>query len=131
MRPESGLHSISAADVGAVLRELEGLSWHVYVLPEGITDKRSFFEAVRSTMPLDPTVHGEEKWDAISDSLWSGLDALDAHKIAIIWPDSGTMAEQAPDDFNIARAILADITDSLADTEATVGRPKEVMAVLA
>lgn len=131
MKPERGLHYMTIVDIDATRRELEASGWRVLVLPEGITDRRSFFDGVRSRIPLDPPVLGDRKWDALSDSLWSGLDSLDADRIAIIWPESRTMAELAPDDFDIARTILADVTASLADAEATAGEPKEVTAMLA
>jgi hypothetical protein len=45
-----------------------------------------FFEAMKALLPLDPPLVGNRSWDALSDSLWSGLDQLAADNIAIVWP---------------------------------------------
>jgi hypothetical protein len=127
---ETGLHHMPAADVDGIRRELEASGWRVFVLPEPMTDRRGFFDGVRRTIPLDPPVLSDEKWDALSDSLWSGLDGLDAERIAVIWPASMTMAELAPEDFDIAQQMLADIGGSLADGEATAGEPTQLVVVL-
>jgi hypothetical protein len=130
MKPKRGLYRAPIPDIDATHDELQALGWRVFVLPKGITDRRSFFEAVRSSLPLDPPVLGDQKWDALSDSLWSGLDRLETDRIALIWPASTTMAEAAPDEFEIARVILENIAGSLGDPEDTAGKPKQFMALL-
>ena len=130
MEPKRGLHHMPEADVEATRRRLEASGWRVFVLPERMTDRRAFFDGVRSTIPLDPPVLSDEKWDALSDSLWSGLDGLDADRVAVIWPGSMTMAELAPQDFQVAQEILADIAGSLADSETTGAEPTQVIVVL-
>jgi hypothetical protein len=130
VRLQAGVLDLPGANADALRRELEGSDWRVFILPRGITDRASFFDAVRETFPLDPSLVGDRVWDALSDSLWSGLDSLDDARISIIWPDSATMARKAPDEFEVAREILARITASLADPVATVGRSKQVAVVI-
>lgn len=94
------------------------------------TDQRvgreAFFDAVRSTLPLDPPLISSRSWDALSDSLWEGIRSLDANRVVILWPDSPLFSERAPHEFDIATSVLADVARSLADPEATRGRPVEV-----
>lgn len=130
MEPESGIHHMPRADVESTRRDLEGLGWLVFVLPEGMIDGRALFEGVRSTIPLDPPVLSDDNWNALSDSLWSGIDGLDADCVALIWPESGTMAELAAEDFGIAKELLADLASSLADSDATGGEPTNLMVIL-
>jgi hypothetical protein len=130
MVPQSGLQLALGEDLDDRCSDFEASGWRVFVLPHGISDRASFFGGVRTACPLDPPLIGDRVWDALSDSLWSGLDAVDDGKIAIIWPDSTLMARLAPEEFSIAQDILADITESLADNKATVGHPKQVAVLL-
>ena len=63
-------------------RRQEG--WRIFRLPSNIWTKASFFNAVRRTLPLDPPLHSNRVWDALSDSFWSGLDELDDERIVIV-----------------------------------------------
>jgi len=107
----------------------EGIS--AYVLSgTGITDRESLFEAVRMSLPLDPPLVGSKSWDAMSDSLWSGLDALTSGRIIIIWTNSSAMEQLAPRDFELALKVFEDVAQSLADPVATNGEPKEVRVLV-
>jgi len=130
MLPDQGIHHIPAFDVDRNARELVHNGWRVFVLPGGINDKKKLFDAIRSALPLDPPVFGDRSWEALSDSLWGGLDSLNAKKIAIIWPASEEMAMTQPEEFKIASSILSDLTKSLADADATIGDVKQILVVL-
>lgn len=106
---------------------LEG--WRVFDLPKGISSKTAFFDGVRSTLPLDPPVQGNQSWDALADSLWSGLDSLTDDMILIVWPDSLEMAKLAPVDANIAKTILAELPSSLGSEEVTGGDGKKLAVI--
>ena len=131
MIPNRGLHTIPGFDVCERTRELAARSWQVFILPSSIKDTKSFFDGIRAVVPLDPPVLSDDNWDALSDSLWGGLDRLDAEKIAIVWPGSAQMANAQPEAFGIARSILSSLTNSLADPDATLGNEKQVLVVLA
>jgi Barstar (barnase inhibitor) len=131
MIQEQGLQRIADFDVETGVRELINRGYRVFLLPNNIKDKRAFFEGIRRTLPLDPPVVSDRSWDALSDSVWGGLHSLDAGSIAIIWPGSAEMAEAQPKDFKIAKSILSDLTESLADAQLTVGNTKQVVVVLA
>src|SRR5208282_6398864 len=69
-----GLTRTGALDAEATRRQAEQSGYTTFMLPEkGIVDRVSFFEAVRTTLPLDPPLVGSRSWDALSDSLWEGL----------------------------------------------------------
>jgi hypothetical protein len=127
MEIRRGLQRTGALDVERLRREAEGAGYATFVLPErGIVDRASFFDAVRATFPLDPPLLGSGNWDALSDSLWEGLCTHEARSIAILWPGARAMASSAPDDFEIALNVLADVAGSLADPQATCDHPKAV-----
>lgn len=125
-----GLHRVSGSDVEQSRRELADAGWRVFVLPEGISDRTTFFLGVRAVLPLDPPLVGNDHWDALSDSLWSGLHDLADKRIAIIWP-AALMASRNAESFEIATRVLADVSEALADPEATVGNVKELSVVIA
>jgi hypothetical protein len=126
-----GVHDLTGSDVATLAGELREAGRKVFILPLGIADRESFFRGVRQAVPLDPPVLSDSNWDALSDSIWNGLDSLDESRVAIVWPESQTMAQVAPDDYVVAQEILANITKSLASAKATVGRPKDVIVCLA
>ena len=101
--------------------------WLVYCLPSGIGDQESFFEAVKAVIPLDPPLIGNRSWDALSDSLWGGLDGIDTKRIAIVWPQVDLAA---PYELEIALSIFEELIYSLGDAEATNGSPKEVCVLI-
>jgi hypothetical protein len=103
------------ADLESVRRELEEEGWLVFALPEGMTDGWAFIRGVKSKVPLNPPLVSDDNWNALSDSLFSGIEDLAAERVALIWPGSTTMAELAPDDFAIAQEILEDNAALLAD----------------
>jgi len=129
--PKQGLHQIENFDHEAGARELADRGYRVFLLPCGIRDKHTFFEGIREVLPLDPPVLSDYSWDALSDSLFTGLDGIDAGGIAIIWPGSAEMAKAQPEDFEIAKSIWSDLTDLLADIKKTVGNVKHVVVILA
>lgn len=101
------------------------------MLPLGIRTKTAFFDAIKATLPLDPPIVGSQSWDALSDSIWNGLDNSTAQQLAIIWPGSDEMARTECEEFEQATSVLSDISDLLADPEATVGQTKALVVLLA
>lgn len=129
LRP--GLSRVAALDVEATRRQASEAGYTTFVLPAGgVVDRASFFDAIRTTLPLDPPVVGSRSWDALSDSLWEGLHALSDRRIAILWPNARTMARKSSADFETALDILTDVVTLLGDPRATVGKPKEVALVV-
>lgn len=130
VRPEPGLQFAPNIDVNDACRELEALGWRVIVLPRGMSDRKSFFDGIRSAAPLDPQLVGDRVWDALDDSLWGGLLDLEEKNVAMFWPDAGVMEKSAPADFAIARDILSKLPESLSNPQLTLGNPKQVAVVL-
>ena len=122
-----GLLRIETLDVEATRHQAEMAGYVTFVLPaEGIVDRASFFDAIRATLPLDPPLIGSRSWDALSDSLWEGLQTHAAKRIAILWPNTRTLADSSLSDFETALSVLVDVASSLADPQITCDNPKEV-----
>jgi len=131
MELQPGLIQTKALDVEATRHQAEQIGYNTFVLPaDGIIDRISFFNAIRTTLPLDPPLIGSRSWDAMSDSLWEGLYTLPDIHIAIIWPNARVMASMAPSDFEIALNVLKDITILLADPHTTNGKPKRITVIV-
>lgn len=126
-----GLFRTRSLEVEPTRRLAEQAGYTTFVLPtEGIVDRASFFDAVRTTFPLDPPLLGSHSWDAMSDSLWEGLYTHEARRIAILWPNARVLADSAPSDFEMALNVLTDVASLLADPRATVDKPKEVTVLV-
>lgn len=63
-------------------------------------------ELGRQFVPLDPAISGRVNWDALADSLWSGLDGLAPGSIAIVWRGAERLQHAEPRAFAIASDIL-------------------------
>ncbi|AJC52623.1 barstar family protein [Streptomyces sp. 769] len=129
---DRGFHEVSSADVPGILDEAARQGVPVFTLSTaGRTDKEAFFKAVRETLPLDPPLGTFRKvWDALSDSLWGGLDELKSPRVVIVWPDARPVAG-AEGDFWIALDILRNVAESLAEVRYTGGRPTQVSVYVA
>lgn len=106
-------------------RRQEG--WRIFRLPSNIWTRAGFFKAVRRTLPLDPPLHSNTSWDALSDSLLSGLDELNDERIVIVWPNSWVLAICNPWAYGIACDVLSTASAHSADAELTSGTVKDVL----
>jgi hypothetical protein len=123
----TAINRIASLNVPTMLTQLVETGFKAFVLPgHGVEDRASFFEAIRSSIPLDPPLASSNSWDALSDSLWQGLYCHPAKRIAILWPNADAMATSSASEFSIALAILEDVAISLSDVSLTRGSPKEV-----
>ncbi len=127
-----GVRVVSAEDIPLICEQAAREGVPVFTLSTaGRTDKDSFFEAVRRTLPLDPPLRsGSQVWDALSDSLWGGLDDLEASRVVIVWPDA-RLRRSTRGDAGIALDILRDVAETLADVRYTAGRPTQVAVYVA
>lgn len=128
---KSGLQFVSSVDVELIRRAADEAGFTTFVLPgTSIYDHTSFFDAVRATLPLDPSLVGSHSWDALSDSLWEGLHCHADRQIAILWPGAATLAVANPSTFEMAVEVLANVAQLLADPAATCDHPKEVAIIV-
>ncbi|MFJ4341320.1 hypothetical protein [Streptomyces sp. NPDC088915] len=70
-------------------------------------------------------------WDALDDSLRSGLHALDALHVVVLRPDTGRPVARADGDHAIALDVLRDLPVSLADPRYDAGRRTELSVYVA
>lgn len=124
-----GFFSVDELTVEKVMLAAHTDGKRVFCFPSHIASKDQFFDGIRATFPLDPPLHGHHGWDALADSLWSGLDGLQEQDIVIVWRDSRYMQMQAVEDFAIALDILHDLPGTLADVALTAGQPKQLLVL--
>jgi hypothetical protein len=120
---------MSVLEVPSAAENLNALGYRVFRLPERIASRAEFFGAMRALLPLDPPMQSDRSWDALSDSLWGGLDALPEARIALLWSDSATLKSADPDDFELAVDVLEDVCRTLADVASTP-TPKDFVVLL-
>jgi hypothetical protein len=127
----SGVHHVDQATIRSVVQQASGVRAHVTtVSASGGSGRAGIFDAIRQNLPLEPPLLSDRSWDALSDSLWAGIDSLDAQMVVIVWPN---FAEMTSNDFHMRQiviSILQDVTRTLADPVITNGRPKEVCIYL-
>jgi len=124
---ESGLVFVDRREIPFLVHNATQRGYRTYsISTAGGSGRVAFFDAVRAMQPQDPPVVSSRSWDALSDSLWSGIHSSDDENIAIIWDDSLRFSEDSPEEFNEACSMLADIAASLADPGFTAGKPKRM-----
>ena len=122
-----GIYVINPIEAKRIAEECRRDGWLVIFLSEEIASKDQFFDVIRVNCPLDPPLQSNRSWDALADSLWSGLDEVDNDKIVIFWPDSERMIAAESDTSVIATDIFADLCVSLADPSVTASRAKMLL----
>jgi hypothetical protein len=131
MKLQPGLIKVRQPDLAFYVQKAEADRVPVYMLPRtGIVDRASFFDALRATLPLDPPIQTARSWDALSDSLWGGLDRLDADQVLIVWPNAAAMIPASRMEYDQALALLADVATMLADPNLMKGKPKQVSIIV-
>ncbi|MCB9617096.1 MAG: barstar family protein [Sandaracinus sp.] len=124
----SYLKLLETSAIDARRRELESLGFATLVLPKTGVDGATFFDAARSTLPLNPPVY--DSWDALSDSLWDGLHQDPSRRIAIVWQGTSEMAPSSPTELTLAMDVLSHVAVLVGAPKATVGNPKELVVLV-
>ena len=129
MLDRPGLYVTDSDEAKRIAEECVRGDWLVVFLPAGIASKEQFFDAIRSTCPLDPPLCSNRSWDALADSLSSGLDEIEHERIAIFWPNSDCLSAVEPEAFAIATDILIDLCVARADPDVTGSRAKTLLVL--
>lgn len=129
MKLEAGYVEVSGLVAEQIAKQCNELGGQVFRIEQQDFSKDGFFEAVRQNLPLDPPVRHNRIWDALADSLWSGIDGVQAECVVILWQNAFQWKRLEPEDFAIASTILQDLCESLGDPATTAGSPKK-LAVL-
>ncbi|GJM24301.1 MAG: hypothetical protein DHS20C16_07160 [Phycisphaerae bacterium] len=127
-----GLHNVSPAEAECILLRLLGENCTQFTI-DGLraTDKRSFIESVKSVIPMDPPLAGNNHWDAFSDSLFGGVSELATKQVVIVWRNSNTMAQQSSEDYAIALECLDQLCNDVGDPKISCEPAKDVFVLLA
>jgi hypothetical protein len=128
-RPERGVFVLNPSQAAAAIEKYEAGGWRLFVLPDGMSSKEQFIRGMQMALPLDPPIC-PINWDAVSDSIWGGLEFLAEAKILIVWPNSSLMRASVPGDADIAVDILAALPGDFADPVPTAGSVKEIAVIL-
>lgn len=113
-----------------VINSYKNSSYLIFEFPDGIFSKDTFFNGVRATLPLDPPLTSNHSWDALNDSLWSGLELLPEEKLLIIWRTANKMRTHDIHNFKIACNILEDLPKSICDSKKREGKEASLAIVV-
>lgn len=109
---KSGFFFIPEKEASNIIYQYRSLGYKIYELPKEMISKDDFFNGIRKILPLDPPLSSNRSWDALNDSLWSGLNSLSENKILIIWPSICGMKKNN-NNFAIISEIFEDLPKSL------------------
>ncbi len=110
------LSCISMDDAGRLKAFLRDQRFRLVELDgSSVDDAESFFKKVKSLLPLDPPISGAVNWDALSDSLWGGLDELREARVALLWLHAEKMLHHGLCDLLSAVDCLQSVARSFND----------------
>lgn len=118
------------ADAFSVAVQLESSGFTLFELPDDISNRQTFVDAVRTSLPLDPALGPNLNWDGLTDSVFGGLMSTKAAEIVILWPDGSLMRETDPDEFGKAVESLLDAANAAARQGELWGRPVDARIVV-
>lgn len=128
---DAGVWPVDSDTVAAILDQGQPDRRLIVLDTAGAVDREGFFAAVRAQLPQDPPLGTyRDVWDALADSLFGGLDEMDASVITVVWTGSDRFRRAAPGDYAMALEVLRDVTSQLADPEATASRPTLVRVLV-
>ena len=128
---EAGVLTVDSDTVAAVLDHPQPDLRLILLDTAGVVDRAGFFAAVREQLPQDPMLGAyRDVWDAMADSLFGGLDEVEASAITVVWTGSHSFRQAAPSDYSTALEVLRQVTSQLADPAATAGRPTVVRVLV-
>lgn len=95
-----------------------------------IRSTQDFFALANQCLPLDPPLGAGLRWDALADSLWSGIDALATPRVVIVWTGADEFERQDAAGFREALSCLAEVARLAADPSSGIDTPTELHLVL-
>jgi hypothetical protein len=122
------LHLVTAHPYAELVQRLKRDKVHVIEIESGETVEE-LFQALKAQVPMDPPIGGTVNWDALSDSLWAGLDGI-ATPVALAWKDAWKLKRHDPQSFQTAEEILRTICTHLS-SGSYGARRKSVQIILA
>lgn len=126
---KNGFFMLSESGAEKIISECKSQQWKIYKLPCKLSSKNEFFDGVRLTLPLDPPLASNRSWDALDDSLWSGLDSSLDKNILIIWPSSNSMRVHNEHDFEIIKEIFSGLAKTIPNKKITNGNKKNLIII--
>jgi Barstar (barnase inhibitor) len=89
-----------------------------------------FVAAANAMLPLDPPLGEGLSWDAFSDSLWSGVDALREPRIAVLWQRADVLSRSAPAVFDAAIQCFREVAVLAQDPASGIDVPTSLTLLL-
>ncbi|WP_175481862.1 barstar family protein [Marinobacter zhejiangensis] len=99
--------------------QFEDVQWKEYLSEvdeividgKGIVSKENIIDAIRANFPLDPPVESYN-WDAISDSLWEGMDSKYRDTVVVIKGGLDFLKRNDFESYKVVMDIFSDISGS-------------------
>ncbi len=129
----SVLSCVSAQSLDALETVLREMDYKIFEINGSrIEDAETFFLIATDVLPLDPplTLGGRVNWDALSDSMWGGLDRLGEPRVAIVWTRAERMLDHGLSDLLIASYCFRDVAISVHDPQTGISTIVDLLIFL-
>ena len=115
---------VASEQIGYMCSELESEGYTLFTI-DRVRNAAEFFEAVKSSFPLDPPISGRVNWDAFSDSLWSGLETCQSDRVALVVLDATEFQKNDSRAFDLLVECMVDAAHQVED-EKQLGKQADV-----
>ncbi len=129
MKLQGGVVRVANADMSAVIRDAHAQRISTYTLAN-VTDRASFFDAIRAHLPLDPPLVSHRSWDALIDSLSGGLADNKARAFLIAWPHEEAWNPSALEDRDAAYSALESVAKRVGNVALPQGGTKQLTILI-
>jgi hypothetical protein len=95
-----------------------------------ITNSEFFIKEIMLKFPLDPTLSGKVNYDALTDSMWGGLDLLKKNKVVLKWDSYNSIVQNNIQDFIRLMICLNRVSLEVATREFNIDVPVDFRILL-
>ncbi len=125
------LSCVNAQSLNALKSMLQMMAYKVFEIDGSrIEDAQTFFQIAKKVLPLDPPISGRVNWDALSDSMWGGVDRLGEPRVAYVWTNVERMLDRGLYDLLMASSCFQDVAVSVHDPQHGISTVVDLLVFL-
>lgn len=120
---------VDEASAPSLRAALDEGGFRIFAIEAEVGNDDALFAEAEQHLPVAPDlpVHS---WDGFADVLWSGLAALEADRVAILWHRIDRVAAEALPTLLVASRVLTDVARQVSSTERGFPRETELRVFL-
>ncbi|HHJ14476.1 MAG TPA: hypothetical protein ENJ79_08910 [Gammaproteobacteria bacterium] len=127
-----GVYSVDAQLAEAMLNLSNSTNdWVLFQVDcSKVSDRNTLFKCLCAALPMNPLIHSDRSWDALSDSLWGGLHDVRKDKVLIILRGAKNLKSHLSKEYQKVIEIFGDVANTLTKKQYAGEKVKSVSIFL-